>query len=793
MGLVSSKETRTMSRGLQTQTGGPDDANQGDSTMKYLNEENVRSFLKSRTDVLEKVIMEEVDPELLERWTIRKTQRTKAQDKANSCRKTSLSRWKFCVHADKRAMLKDLTASLPEAPTEFRILEELSRCIASATNADGTNLYLNTESGLVFHRGTDSESPVNESDEVNKNVAELVARTGQAIRLSADDPLWKNFKQSGTAEDDHQHSLFQAVTRSDRELIGVLHFWRSKDGTPFFEEDEEIVSSYLVWGGVAFHYAQLYISIKKQRRLQEFLLQVVRSIFQDMVSMDTVIVKIIDFAQHLVEADRASLFLIDPEKNELYARLFDFGLSDEEDGERERQPQFRDLRFPADAGIAGYVAKTGKLLNIADAYSDPRFNRSVDQITGYKTKSILCMPIFQAPEVVIGVVQMVNKKTGSFTKEDEKAFEMFAVYCGLALHHARLFQAINNSEQKYKVALEVLSYHSTCTEYEVAEVLPLPQKLNGLDSYDLNFLLMDDMEKAKQTIFMFNDLFGFNKFDLNSIVRFTLTVRKNYRRVPYHNWTHGFGVANSMYTIIKHSPTVFTYNECLALFIGALCHDLDHRGKNNKFMIESASPLANIYTTSTMEHHHFNQTVAILQQDGHNFLQKLNKEEYRQVLNIIKHCILATDLALFFSNKDKLLRIMSDGNFSLTNSSHRSLMLAVAMTGSDLSASAKPWDIQIETVRVIFKEFYQQGDEEKAAGRQPIPMMDRNQPGQQAPSQVEFLTQICIPCYSILAEVVPGAKPLLKGCQENLERWKELCKNGETQDVLKIAKTTESN
>lgn len=83
-----------MSRGLQTQTGGPDDANQGDSTMKYLNEENVRSFLKSRTDVLEKVIMEEVDPELLERWTIRKTQRTKAQDKANSCRKTSLSRWK---------------------------------------------------------------------------------------------------------------------------------------------------------------------------------------------------------------------------------------------------------------------------------------------------------------------------------------------------------------------------------------------------------------------------------------------------------------------------------------------------------------------------------------------------------------------------------------------------------------------------------------------------------------------------------------------------------------------------
>lgn len=54
--------------------------------------------------------------------------------------------------------------------------------------------------------------------------------------------------------------------------------------------------------------------------------------------------------------------------------------------------------------------------------------------------------------------------------------------------------------------------------------------------------------------------------------------------------------------------------QCLALFVGALCHDLDHRGKSNKFMIDSETPLAAIYTTSTMEHHHFNQTVTILQQ-----------------------------------------------------------------------------------------------------------------------------------------------------------------------------------
>ena len=54
--------------------------------------------------------------------------------------------------------------------------------------------------------------------------------------------------------------------------------------------------------------------------------------------------------------------------------------------------------------------------------------------------------------------------------------------------------------------------------------------------------------------------------------------------------------------------------KCLSMFVGAICHDLDHRGFNNKFMIDIASPLAAIYSTSTMEHHHFNMTVVILQQ-----------------------------------------------------------------------------------------------------------------------------------------------------------------------------------
>lgn len=286
--------------------------------------------------------------------------------------------------------------------------------------------------------------------------------------------------------------------------------------------------------------------------------------------MDMLVIKIMNFAQRLVDADRASLFLVDSKNKELYATIFDVGIETRTEGEvttnendeNAKINTSKEIRFPLGTGIAGQVAMTGEILNIVDAYSDPRFNRTVDQLTGYRTETILCMPIFIRGSI-IGVVQMVNKHSGVFTKEDEEAFEMFAVYCGLALHHAKLYDKIRRSEQKYRVALEVLSYHNTCTEDEVKFALKegIPENALGVDDYYFNPFEIDDYEKARHALYMFSDLFGLVRFDKNNLIRFVLTVRKNYRRVPYHNWTHGFSVSNSMYTIIKHSEDAFRPNE----------------------------------------------------------------------------------------------------------------------------------------------------------------------------------------------------------------------------------------
>ncbi|KAG7177349.1 cAMP and cAMP-inhibited cGMP 3',5'-cyclic phosphodiesterase 10A-like [Homarus americanus] len=380
-------------------------------------------------------------------------------------RKTSLSRWKFCVHADKRKMLQELTTSLHVRPNKPHVLWELAHCISSAVNADGYNLYLVDSATATLHQyieikdGAEVKSPGSWSCDIGTGswLCAWVASTRHAVRITnpSNDPRFPRGCPFAEEQEVH-HTLSMVVVQSNGELAAVLELYRRQSGENFHEEDEEIVNSYLVWGGIALHYAELYHSMVKQRTLNDFILSVVNW------SVRT-----------------GHLSSVDAKNRQLYARIFDMGSEFDEDN----PPQaFKEIRFPIGTGIAGIVAQNGQVLNIPDAYADPRFNRTVDQLTGYLTKSILCMPIFIRGNV-IGVMQMVNKATGVFSKEDEESFEMFAIYCGLALHHAKLYDKIRRSEQKYKVALEVLSYHNSCTddEFETLQADPLTQALPGVD------------------------------------------------------------------------------------------------------------------------------------------------------------------------------------------------------------------------------------------------------------------------------------------------------------------------
>ena len=149
------------------------------------------------------------------------------------------------------------------------------------------------------------------------------------------------------------------------------------------------------------------------------------------LQLDVLIARIMTTTTELLGAERSTLFVYDPKTDELFSR-YAAGIDTKE------------LRIPAHHGIAGAVFTTGRLENIADPYADPRFNSDVDRQTGFRTRSILCMPIANKAGVRIGVTQVLNKRGGAFKAKDEARLRAFSAQIAVCLENAQLFDDVLN-------------------------------------------------------------------------------------------------------------------------------------------------------------------------------------------------------------------------------------------------------------------------------------------------------------------------------------------------------------
>jgi hypothetical protein len=111
-----------------------------------------------------------------------------------------------------------------------------------------------------------------------------------------------------------------------------------------------------------------------------------------------------------------------------------------------------------------------------------------------------------------------------------------------------------------------------------------------------------------------------------------------------------------------------------SMFLAGLNHDIDHRGTNNQFQKSAQTALANYYSTSTMERHHFNHAVHILRSPGHNMFHSLSNEDYKTCLKALEKAILATDLGLYFANKGKLKSILDSTGLDFNDPVHADLV-----------------------------------------------------------------------------------------------------------------------
>ncbi|HWP91310.1 MAG TPA: sigma 54-interacting transcriptional regulator [Thermodesulfobacteriota bacterium] len=159
-----------------------------------------------------------------------------------------------------------------------------------------------------------------------------------------------------------------------------------------------------------------------------------------MMSFEKDLNMLLDFlvkkSAEVVEADRGTIFLFDEKKDELWSKVA-IGITDV-------------IRFDANLGIAGEVLKWGKVVNVDDAYMYPRFNPEVDRQTGYITKSVLCVPMKNIDGRPVGVLQVLNKKDGLFSKEDEEVLEIFAFHAAVAIENARLIGELEEAKSRLK-------------------------------------------------------------------------------------------------------------------------------------------------------------------------------------------------------------------------------------------------------------------------------------------------------------------------------------------------------
>lgn len=305
------------------------------------------------------------------------------------------------------------------------------------TGAEGAVLYLlERDAGRLTARLGEGPGAAEVSIPLGEGIAGLTARTGRAYILAdaKADPRFSPVLDRATGI--RTASLLSVpVANSRGEVLAVLQA-RNKAGGPFSVGDSELISALALQAASALENAQLYGQVRVHVERLSRLLEVGKAINAEM-DLDALLALIVERATGLLQADRSSLFLVDREKKELWTKVAQ-GLATTE------------LRVPLGTGIAGTVAVSGETVNIADAYADTRFNPEVDRKTGYRTRTILCLPMRDKAGDILGVFQVLNKREGPFGKEDEEVLAAMASQAAIALENARLYDDVKKAYDRLK-------------------------------------------------------------------------------------------------------------------------------------------------------------------------------------------------------------------------------------------------------------------------------------------------------------------------------------------------------
>ncbi|XP_077057637.1 cGMP-specific 3',5'-cyclic phosphodiesterase isoform X2 [Siphateles boraxobius] len=640
--------------------------------------------------------------------------------------------------------------------------------------------------------------------EWNKGIVGYVAATGQPLNIknAYEDPRF-NAEVDQITGYKTQSILCLPIKNHRDEVVGVAQAINKRCGenSSFTEQDERDFSSYLAFSGIVLHNAQLYETSQLENRRNQVLLDLASLIFEEQQSLEVLLRKTVATILSFMQAQECTVFITDRETSNTFSSVFH--MEHEELGGSVDFPNRECDVNKINYIYAQYVRNSMESLNITDVTEDQRFpwtSENLESSNG-QIKSLLCTPIRNGKkDKVIGVCQLVNKmddasgEVKAFNRNDEQFLEAFAIFCGLGIQNTQMYEAVERAMAKQEVTLEVLSYHASAEEEETralqAATIPSAQSLRLMD-FSFSDFDLSDADTTQATIRMFVDLKLVQNFQMKykSLCQWILSVKKNYRKnVVYHNWRHAFNTSQCMFAVLKSGRVQNNLSdlEVLALMIATLSHDLDHRGVNNSYIKRSEHPLAQLYCHSTMEHHHFDQCLMILNSPGNQILSALSLDEYKATLKMIEKAILATDLALYMKKRAEFFELAKNSQFVWEDEDHRDLLRSMLMTACDVSAITKPWPVQKKIAELVATEFFEQGDKERRElNIEPIDLMNREKQDKIPSMQVSFIDAICTQLYEALAGLSENCSPLLEGCRKNRQNWKILAEQGEEGALLK--------
>jgi tRNA A-37 threonylcarbamoyl transferase component Bud32/putative methionine-R-sulfoxide reductase with GAF domain len=231
------------------------------------------------------------------------------------------------------------------------------------------------------------------------------------------------------------------------ELLSILDRAIAKDPQTRFRDADELADVIARFEGQVLERVLAEVSVTRARMVKLMvILEANKSLAATFDSTETLRI-ILRTATTETDAERGTIFLREPGADELVSQILEGG-------------SVAPIRLPIGRGIAGTVAKTGQIINIPDAYKDPRFDSRTDLASGFKTRSLLCAPLRTPGGEIVGVVQLLNKRRRPFTKEDEEFVAEVGTHSALAVEGVRQHEAAV-AEARREGAAEVLKSAQT--------------------------------------------------------------------------------------------------------------------------------------------------------------------------------------------------------------------------------------------------------------------------------------------------------------------------------------------